>query len=777
MNQLKPPQDIGKRSSRTIQKPLPHDSAAKQVTGEALYIDDLPEPGNLLHTALGLSDRVHAELIQIDISEALEMPGVVTILTSEDIPGVNDFGIMATDDDFVFAEGKVNYHGQVIFAVLAENELIARKAVNKVKVSYRDLPPVLSNEQAIEKNQLLQPPMTVAQGDSENALAKAPNRLSGRYLTGAQEHFYLEGQISVATPKEDGDMHIHCSTQAPTAVQHRVAAILDKPANAVTVEVRRMGGGFGGKETLATLFAAIAALGARKTGRPVKCRPDRDVDMTVTGKRHEVTTDYQVGFDDDGRILGLEMDIYVRCGVSVDQSIQVIQRLIMHCDNCYYLENARFTAYPCRTNTVSACAFRGFGTPQGMAAIERVIDHIAFELDKDPLAVRRLNLYGKEDRNITPYDAVIKDNIIPELLEELVEKSDYLERRKSIGEFNAKNPSIKKGIALTPIKYGAGLTKAAVCQAGALIHIYKDGSIYLNHGGTEMGQGLFIKVAQVVAQILQVDIDRIKISATATDKVPNTTATAASSGTDLNGMAALDAARKLRHRLTRFASEKYGVTEDEIDFKANKVFVGDLELPFEKLVFEAYQARVPLSATGFFKTEERHFDFNSNKGDAYWYYAYGAAVAETAIDLLTGENKVLRVDILHDVGQSLNTAVDYGQLEGGFIQGMGWLTSEEVYWDDAGVMQTHAPSTYKIPACSDVPKIFNREFTHWSDNRSPDALFKSKAIGEPPFTLALAVISSLNDAVAAADDYRTFPQLNAPATPERILTTLAQLSK
>ena len=774
MNDLRPATPESDGAVDRIYRSLAHESARKHVSGEATYIDDIREPIGTQQIHPVTSTRAHARIRELDLTAVEAVAGVTAVLTAADIPGTNDFGHAGLEDDRVFAGELVEYVGQVIFAVVAETLDIARQASALAQLDYEDLEPSVTAAQALEHGQLLGPPRRMEQGDWRTALDGAPRRLSGRLETGAQDHFYLEGQVSLAIPKEDGDVFIYSSTQDPTAVQHMVARILDKPANAVTVEVRRLGGAFGGKETQATHFAAIAAVAALKTGRAAKCRLDRDDDMRITGKRHEFFSNYEVGYDEAGRIHGLDLSLAMRCGNSEDQSPYILDRALHHIDNAYFLENVRAVGQLCKTNTVSACAFRGFGTPQGFAIIERVIDEIAFSLDRDPLDVRKLNLYGEGERNVTPFGALVHDNLLPRLIAELEESSQYRSRRQSIRDFNAESRWLKKGIAFLPIKYGVGWGADFFEQAGALVHIYKDGSIHLNHGGTEMVQGLFVKCAQVLAHEFQVDEDRIKITSTTTDKVPNTTATAASTGTDFNGMAVQAAARKIAGRLKAFASRQFKVEEDQIVFLPNRVRIGNQEMSFDALIEAAYLNRISLSATGFYRTPDNDYDPARLRGQAHRYCAYGASVSEVLIDVLTGEHRVLRVDILHDVGRSINPAVDYGQLEGGFIQGMGWLTSEEVYWDDSGVLRTHAPSTYTIPACSDRPEDFRMKLVDWSENRV-QSVYGSKAIGEPPLTLAVSVFSALTDAVASVTGYRLFPRLDAPATPERVLMAIEDL--
>jgi xanthine dehydrogenase large subunit len=752
----------------------PHDSAHKHVSGEAVFLDDMLEPAGLLHVALGLSPHAHAKITSIDLGKVGAAPGVIRVFTAADIAGRNDVGSMGLGDEPLLADSLVEYAGQPIFAVAAETRDQARRAARLADIAYEPLDPVLDITAARPLEKLVFPPLQLKRGDSSTALAGAKHRLTGRLTLGGQEHFYLESQAAMAVPGEDGDLTIHSSTQHPSEAQHVISRILGLPSHAIVVEMRRMGGGFGGKETQSNLFAAIVALAASRLGRPAKIRPDRDDDMVITGKRHDFEIDYDVGFDDDGRIQGVEMVAAARCGFSADLSGPVTDRACFHADNCYYYEAATIRSLPLKTHTTSNTAFRGFGGPQGVMAAERVIDEIAYALGLDPLEVRKRNFYGTEDRNVTPYHQTIGDNIIRALVGELERTGDYQARRASIRDYNAGSPVLRRGIALTPVKFGISFTATHFNQAGALVNVYADGSIQLNHGGTEMGQGLHTKVAQVVAEEFQVDLDRIRIVATNTGKVPNTSATAASSGADLNGMAALAAARTIRQRLARFAAEKWGVTPDEVIFERNLVRCGGETVPFAHLTELANRARISLSSTGHYKTPTIHWDRAAGKGHPFYYFAYGAAVTEVTIDTLTGEYRVDRVDILHDVGRSLNPAIDKGQVEGGFIQGMGWLTTEELWWDDKGRLRTHAPSTYKIPACGDCPPIFNVKLAEGVRNPA-ETIHRSKAVGEPPLMLAASVLHALSDAIASVADYRLCPRLDAPATPERVLTTIETL--
>ncbi|QRM46067.1 xanthine dehydrogenase molybdopterin binding subunit [Rhizobium sp. BG4] len=756
-----------------------HDSAHKHVAGTAIYIDDIAEPAGTLHAGLGLSNAAHGILKEVDLSAVAAAPGVVAVLTHEDVPGVNDISPSYMNDDPVLAVGKVEFHGQPIFCVIAETREQARRAARLAKITYEELPAEIDIwDLDVSTHRQVVTPLTLKRGDAAAGLESAPRRVKGRMRLGGQDHFYLEGQVSLALPGEDDEIIVYCSTQGPSETQHMVAHALGVPSNAVTIEVRRMGGGFGGKETQANQCAALAAIAAKKLGRPVKLRLDRDEDMTATGKRHDFAIDYDVGFDDEGRILAIDYTFALRAGFSADLSGPVGDRALFHCDNAYFFPAVHAKSAPLYTNTVSNTAFRGFGGPQGMVGAERVIDEVAFAVGKDPLDIRKLNFYdamGVEgERNLTPYHQKVEDCIIQRIVAELEESADYAGRRQAIQEFNARNRVVKRGIALTPVKFGISFTKTESNQAGALVHVYTDGSVHMNHGGTEMGQGLHLKVAQVVAEEFQIDLDRVKITATTTAKVPNTSPTAASSGADLNGMAAQNAARQIKDRLIAFAAETYQVPAEQVIFLPNRVRIGANEIAFNDLVKKAYMARVQLSAAGFYKTPKIHWDRAKGRGHAFYYYAYGAACSEVSIDTLTGEYVVERTDILHDTGRSLNPIIDIGQIEGGFVQGMGWLTTEELWWDGKGRLRTHAPSTYKIPLASDRPKIFNVALTDWSQAYEP-TVHRSKAVGEPPLPLGLSVLHALSDAVASVADHRICPRLDAPATPERVLMAIERL--
>ena len=762
------PVKSSQKRDRATGKALPHDSAHLHVSGRAAYTDDIPEPRGLLHLAVGMSAKAHAKITHIDFSDVVESPGVVDVCGAADIVGENNYGPIVKDDP-VFADGLVQYVGQPVFAVAATTVEAARKAARKADIEYQELEPILDPLTAVEKQSFVLPSETLVRGDPDDALDASPRRLKRRVMLGGQDQFYLEGHVAMAIPQEDGGLLVYSSTQHPDEVQGMVAHATRRAAKDIVVVCRRMGGAFGGKESQAALIALIASIAADKTGKPCKLRLDRDDDMIMTGKRHDFVIDYDVGFDDTGRLLGIKFEFAARCGMSADLSGPVNDRAMFHCDNAYYLENVRIVSHRCKTNTVSNTAFRGFGGPQGMFAIEYVLDDIARDLGKDPLEIRRRNFYGTDDRNVTHYQQTIEDNIIEEIFDKLVADSDYEERRAEIRKFNARSKILRRGMAITPVKFGISFTNTLLNQAGALVHVYKDGTVQLNHGGTEMGQGLYVKVAQVVADEFAISIDRIRTMAADTSRVPNASATAASSGSDMNGKAAQKAAARIRARLTEFAAAHFSVSETEIDFANNTVRVGNRSMDFAELVQLAWANRISLSATGFYKTPKINYDRATFSGRPFFYFAYGAAVTEVVIDTLTGENRVLRVDILHDCGDSLNPAIDLGQIEGGYVQGVGWLTTEEVWWNEVGELGTHAPSTYKIPTCSDLAPDFRVQLMRGVSNRE-DTVYRSKAVGEPPLMLGLSAFLAIRDAIGAQTIGA--PPLNAPATPEAVLRAL-----
>lgn len=779
-----------------VGKSITHESAHLHVSGKANYVDDIPEVEGTLYAGLGLAEIAHGKIINMDLSAVWQAEGVVSVLTGAELLHNNCGPVVA--DEPIIATDTVSFFGQVIFVVVAKTYQQAQQASRLAKVTYEALEPILTIEQAIARQSWILPPVQLTAGDANAKLAVAPYRLQGMAQVGGQEHFYLEGQICYAYPKEEDMLQVLCSTQHPTEMQLLISEAVGYGMHQVSVEVRRMGGGFGGKESQSAQWACITAILSVKLKRPVKLRLDRDTDMIVTGKRHGFAYQWDVGFDEQGMILGLYIQLASNCGSSTDLSGPVNDRAICHVDNGYYLDAVTIDSLRCKTNTVSNTAFRGFGGPQGMFPIEYIMDDIGYALDIDPLIIRQRNFYTAMSeqagidfsaenideiapRSKTPYGTYVKDNILPDLVSKLAEHCDYFTRRETIKSFNEQSPIIKKGLALTPVKFGISFNATLFNQAGALVHIYTDGTILVNHGGTEMGQGLYSKIRQIVAHEFSLDLSKIRLSATDTAKVPNTSATAASSGTDLNGKAAQAACINIRNRLQTFAAELANTKPSQVQFKDGYIYASGQSWQFAEFIKLAYQARIQLWDSGFYKTPDIHWNPVLRYGRPFFYFAYGAAASEVAIDTLTGESKVLRVDILHDVGNSINPAIDIGQIEGGFIQGMGWLTSEELYWVPEGRKQghlfTHAPSTYKIPTATDMPKIFN---VNLYDNQNlENTIHRSKAVGEPPFMLALSVFSALRDAVSASittpilqNGIKVKPFLSAPATPEAILQAI-----
>ena len=783
----------------SVSRPLPHDAARLHVTGAARYVDDIPVPADCLSLAFGLSDVAHGLIVSMELDAVRAAPGVVAVLTAGDLPFANDVSPSIHDEPLLAVE-TVHYVGQPLFLVVATSHLAARRAARLGRVEIEALPAILTVDQAMAADSRFEGgPVIWARGDAAAAIDGAPHVVEGTLELGGQEHFYLEGQASLVLPQENGDMVVHCSTQHPTEIQHKVAEAIGLPMHGVRVEVRRMGGGFGGKESQGNALACACAVAARATGRPCKMRYDRDDDMVITGKRHDFRIGYRCGFGEDGRVAGVEFLHLVRCGWAQDLSLPVADRAMLHADNAYLLENVRIESHRLRTNTQSATAFRGFGGPQGMVGIERVMDHVAHALGRDPLEVRQVNFYAapaggpapqtapltggpapqtprsisaKMKEQTTPYGQPVVDFELNEMVEELAARSGYQARRAAVAEWNAANPVLKRGLALTPVKFGISFTLTHLNQAGALVHVYQDGSIAMNHGGTEMGQGLFQKVAQVAASRFGVPMDLVRITATDTGKVPNTSATAASSGSDLNGMAVKAACDTIRDRMAEHLAQVHQARPGDVIFADGRVRVGGAEMSFAEAAAACYQARVSLSATGFYKTPDITWDRLRGQGRPFYYFAYGAALTEVVLDTLTGENRILRADILHDAGSSLNPALDVGQVEGAFVQGAGWLTMEELVWDDAGRLRTHAPSTYKIPACSDRPEVFNVALWAPGENRE-QTIYRSKAVGEPPFMLGISAYLALSDAVAACGE--RYPALDAPATPERLLKAVQRM--
>jgi xanthine dehydrogenase large subunit len=757
----------------------PHDSARKHVSGTALFVDDIAEPPGMLHAALVLSQIAHGRLLRIDVSRAEHAPGVVAIITAADIPGKNDIAPIAADEP-LFAADVVQYAGQPVAAIAAETRDQALAAAKTVTVHIEPLPAILTIAQALDAKAFLCPPQTLETGKVEEALAKAARRINGELTAGGQEHFYLEGQVAIAIPGEDDGLLVHSATQHPSEVQTICARLLGLELNKITSIVRRLGGGFGGKESNTSWFAGIAALFAQRTGRPVKIRLPRDVDMLATGKRHGFLMRYKVGFDTDGRIAALDALLAANGGCTLDHTAAVLTRAVTHVDNCYAIPNYRVTGVACKTHTVSNTAFRGYGGPQGVLLMEEVIERIARLLGKTPEAVRAVNFYSDTTSNVTPYLQVLKDNLIARSVAQAMSDSNWGDRRRAVDAFNRDSAIIKRGLGLFPLKYGISFTKAHLNQAGALVHVYRDGSIRLNHGGTEMGQGLFIKIAQVVAEVFNVDIDRIALSPTSTGEVPNTSPTAGSTGSDLNGWAAYEAASTIKQRMTKFAAEKFKVAGADVVFRGNHVHIGlpgsNTVLKFGELANQCWLNRVSLSATGFYKTPDLTWDAAKMRGSPFFYFSYGAATAEVAVDTLTGEMQVLRADLVQDCGRPLNPLVDLGQIEGGFVQGLGWLMHEELWWDSDGRLRTIGPSTYKIPGSRDVPFALNVRILESAPARAA-TVFASKGVGEPPVHLATAIWTACKDAIGSVVEHKVAARIDPPMTPERVLLAIEQIKQ
>jgi len=753
-----------------------HESAHLHVTGGATFTDDMPELAGTLYAAIIKSPVAHGELIGdgIDRDAILKAHGVVAVYTAKDIPGENNCGPIVHDDPFL-AVGKVEFLGQAVAVVVARDMLYAREAAHNAKVLVKELKPILTIDEAMAAQSFVMPAKGITRGNASEAIANAPRKVKGSTETGQQEQFYMEGQITYAVPREDGQLTLYCSTQHPDGNQREAASALNLSTNDVEVICRRMGGGFGGKEGNASIFSQSAALAAFKLQRPVKLRVNRDDDMMITGKRHDFRIDYEVGYDDEGRILGADITLMSRCGYSIDYSGPVNDRACLHIDNCYYIPNLKLISHRCKTNTQSATAFRGFGGPQGMFGIETVIEEIANDIGKDPLDVRLLNIYkdpaisGNPATMVTQYGQTIADWVGDKVIDQVASEAKYRERRDSVNAFNKVNKRRKRGLALVPLKFGISFTATMLNQGGALLNIYMDGSVSCNHGGTEMGQGLNTKMAQVCADGLGIDIKYVRVTGTDTQKVPNASATSASSGADINGAAIMNATAQMRARLAPVAANMLGCKDADVSFANNMAHGGGKSVAWTAVAKQAWMDRVGLSVTGFYMTPEIKYDFATLTGHAFYYYCYGASVSEVEIDTRTGEYWIKAVDIVHDAGKSINPAIDKGQIEGGYVQGMGWLTMEECIWDKKGKFLTHGPSTYKIPVAGDIPEHFN--VTLFDGSNLKPTPFYSKAVGEPPLMLALSTFFALRDAVSASADHKTVVHMSAPATPEKILMT------
>jgi xanthine dehydrogenase large subunit len=751
-----------------------HESAHLHVTGSATFTDDMPELAGTLYAAIIKSPVAHGELIGdgIDREAILKEHGVVAVYTAKDIPGENNCGPIVHDDPFL-AVGKVEFLGQAVAVVVAREMLYAREAAHKAKVLVKELPPILTIDEAMAAQSFVMPPKGITRGNASEAIANAPRKVKGSTETGQQEQFYMEGQITYAVPREDGQLTLYSSTQHPDGNQREAAAALNLSTNDVEVICRRMGGGFGGKEGNASIFSQSAALAAFKLQKPVKLRVNRDDDMMITGKRHDFRIDYEVGYDDEGHILGADITLLSRCGYSTDYSGPVNDRACLHIDNCYYIPNLKLISHRCKTNTQSATAFRGFGGPQGMFGIETIIEQIANDIGKDPLDVRMLNIYqdpavsGNPATMVTQYGQTIADWVGDKVIAQVASEAKYRERRESVNAFNKVNKRRKRGLALVPLKFGISFTATMLNQGGALLNIYMDGSVSVNHGGTEMGQGLNTKMAQVCADGLGIDLSYVRVTGTDTQKVPNASATSASSGADINGAAIMNATAQMRARLAPVAANMLGCKDTEVNFANSMAHGGGKSVEWTAVAKQAWLDRVGLSVAGFYMTPEIKYDFATLTGHAFYYYCYGASVSEVEIDTRTGEYWIKAVDIVHDAGKSINPAIDKGQIEGGYVQGMGWLTMEECIWDKKGKFLTHGPSTYKIPVAGDIPEHFN--VTLFDGSNLKPTPFNSKAVGEPPLMLALSTFFALRDAVSASADHKSVVHMSAPATPEKIL--------
>jgi len=752
-------------------------------------VDDIPLLANTFFLEVGTSDIAFGNITSMDLTQVNSSEGVELVLTVDDIPGLVDIGPVFPGDDLL-TKKTVQYVGQPIFAVVATNKLLAQQAIKKAVIEYEELDPILTIKQALDAKFFVRPTHRQSRGDSLSAINNASNTLQSDLYVKGQEHFYLEGQVSMAVPNENQSMLVYTSSQHPSEVQKLVAEVLDVSLNKVQVEVRRLGGGFGGKETQAAGPACLAALGASKLNKPVKYTMSRFDDMTGTGKRHDFYNTYEIGFDDLGIISGANISVTGKCGHSPDLSDAIVDRAMFHCDNAYYLNNATVVGHRAKTHTVSNTAYRGFGGPQGVIVAELMMDDIATHLNEDPLTIRKRNLYGVthqhiknsngevDPRNETHYGQEVEQHVLPKLMEQLEENANYWQRKKEIKEFNKRSRYLKKGLALTPVKFGISFTAHHLNQAGSLVHVYTDGSVQVSHGGTEMGQGLYQKIRQITASVFSIDHDNIEILATRTDKVPNTSPTAASSGTDLNGMATLNACEMIKSNIIEFLTTQFNCKNEDVSFKNNFVFYkqdGEEKYQsFTQIAQLAYMNRVQLSASGFYKTPKIHYDFESAKGRPFYYYANGACVSEVIIDCLTGENKVVQCDILHDVGQSINPAIDIGQIEGAFVQAMGWLTTEDLVWNEKGRILSNGPATYKIPSIGDTPLTMNVEL-YQDEFNNENTVYQSKAVGEPPFMLGISVWSAIRDAISSVFDYKKSPKLNCPATPEEILTIIQKM--
>ena len=758
-------------SNSVVGQEIPHESAALHVTGRALYTDDLiARTRDALHAWPVQAFHAHARVTRLDTAPALEVPGVVRVLTADDVPGVNDAGVKHDEPLF---PSEVMFHGHAVCWVLGESIEAARLGAERVEVDYEPLPSLVTLHEAIAAESFQGARPTLRRGDPDAALASAAHVVEGEFEFGGQEHFYLETQASLAMVDEGGQVFVQSSTQHPSETQEIVAHVLGLRSHEVTVQCLRMGGGFGGKEMQPHGYAAIAALGATLTGRPVRLRLNRSQDITMSGKRHPFHASWTAGFDEDGHILALRATLTSDGGWSLDLSEPVLARALCHVDNAYWIPDIEVHGRIAKTNKTSQTAFRGFGGPQGMLVIEDILGRTAPLLGLAPEELRRRNLYVPGQT--TPYGQPVRHaERLLRIWQAVEESAEVTRRQREIAEFNAAHRHTKRAIAITPVKFGISFNLTAFNQAGALVHVYKDGSVLVNHGGTEMGQGLHTKMLQVAATALGVPLAGVRLAPTRTDKVPNTSATAASSGADLNGGAIKDACEQIRGRLAEVAARRLGIHPADVRFADGKVTgIGfhDTVLDFAEVVHDAYHQRIQLSAAGFYRTEGLHWDASRMQGEPFKYFAYGVSASEVEVDGFTGAYRLRRVDIVHDVGDSLSPLVDIGQIEGGFVQGAGWLTLEELRWDDSdgparGRLATQAASTYKLPSFSEMPEVFN--VTLFEQATEDGVVYGSKAVGEPPLMLAFSVREALRAAAGAFGPQGHSVQLSSPATPEAV---------
>jgi xanthine dehydrogenase large subunit len=765
----------------SLGKPIPHDSALGHVTGQAPYIDDLRPMAGELHVGFVGSPVAAGELVSVDAREALMLPGVVGCFTVADVPGHNMFGIVAADEPFL-ADGEVSYLGQPVAVVAAETPEALAAARKAVKVECRAAEPILDLKESIRRKKFLGPLRRIARGEVDSNLAAAPHRLRGEFTSGGQEQFYLESQAAIAYPGEQGQMIVHSSTQNTTEIQVVVADMLGVGNHEVVCICKRMGGAFGGKESQAAIPAMMAALVAKKMGRPARVIYNKDDDMRVTGKRHEYRSEWEVGFDDDGRVQALRVAYYSNGGCSTDLSLAVMERTLLHSDNCYYLPHVELTGQVCFTNLPSNTAFRGFGGPQALVVIENILESIAEQLGVDAFDVRLRNLYGVGERNVTPYGQTFEGNHLPEIYATLAAMSHYRKRREEVTRFNETSRTQVRGLAMTGVKFGISFTTSFLNQGNAMVNLYTDGTVQVSTGATEMGQGVNVKIRQLVADEFGVEVARVAVMPTSTEKSNNTSPTAASAGTDLNGAAAVRACKIIKRRLRQFAAERFADCETGISRSATHVQFrdgyaidtrrADVRIPFGQLCADARRARVDLGARGFYATPGVDFNRETGRGTPFFYFTQGAAVAEVLIDRFTGELRVPRADLLIDIGRSINPGVDRGQVIGAFIQGMGWVTAEALVYDAKGDLLSHSPTTYKIPAITDVPEVFNVATFDNSDNVRN--VYRSKAVGEPPLMLGIAVWAAVKNALSYAGRDAA-AELRLPATGEEILRCLTRV--